>query len=280
MSARRRLRRDPAALIAIAVLVLVALTTLLAPLLAPFDPAAQPDIVGMRSQPPSLAHWFGTDPFSRDVLSRVLYGGRVSLAVGALAMLVAATVGTAWGAIAGYAGGWTDLLMMRVTDAMLSVPRVLLLLAILSLWGGVPVPALVLLLGLTGWFGMSRLVRAEVRAAREREYVAAANALGAHPARVLLRHALPSAISPVLVAATLGVGHAILLEAGLSFLGVGVRPPQASWGSVIRDGADAVAAHWWVSFFPGLMIALTVTALNVLGDSLRDALETRQLDGS
>jgi len=249
----------------------------LAPLLAPYDPASQPDIVALRSRPPSLAHPFGTDPYSRDVLSRMLYGARVSLGVATLAVLVSATVGTAYGAVAGFAGGRVDAVMMRAVDALLAVPRVLLLIAVLALWGGVPLPVLVLLLGLTGWFGVSRLVRAQVLALREREFVVAAHALGAGGFRVLARHVLPNALSPVIVAATLGVGHTIVLEAGLSYLGVGVRQPQASWGSIIQDGADQIVTHWWISLFPGLAIVLTVMALTAVGDALRDALDPRQL---
>jgi peptide/nickel transport system permease protein len=273
----RRLLARRAAALGLVTLGAFVLAGGLAPLLAPYDPASQPDIVALRSQPPSLAHPFGTDPYSRDVLSRMLYGARVSLGVATLAVLVSATVGTAYGAVAGFAGGRVDALMMRAVDALLAVPRVLLLIAVLALWGGVPLPLLVLLLGLTGWFGVSRLVRAQVLALREREFVTAAHALGASGFRVLARHVLPNALSPVIVAATLGVGNTIVLEAGLSYLGVGVRQPQASWGSIIQDGADQIVTHWWISLFPGLAIVLTVMALTAVGDGLRDALDPRQL---
>lgn len=277
--AGRRLVRDRAAMFAGAVLAIMLLAALLAPLLAPYDPAAQPDIVALRSQPPSLAHWFGTDPYSRDVLSRVLHGGRVSLSVAVLAIAIAMTVGTAYGAVAGLAGGRTDAIMMRVIDGFLSIPRVLLLVAVLALWRGIPLPALVALLGFTGWFGVSRLVRAQVRALRERDFVVSARALGAGTSRLLVRHILPNVLSPVLVAATLGVGNVIILEAGLSYLGLGVQVPQPSWGNIIQDGMDQVSALWWVSVFPGLAIVVTVMAVNRLGDGLRDALDPRQLDG-
>lgn len=274
-----RLRRDRSALVAAAVLVIIATAALLAPILAPYDPAAQPDILGLRSQPPSFAHWFGTDPYSRDVLSRVLYGARVSLSVAVLAIAIAITVGTAYGAFAGLAGGRTDTVMMRVIDALLSIPRVLLLVAVLALWGTVPLPILIALLGLTGWFGISRLVRAQVRALRERDFVVSARALGVSTPCILFRHVLPNVLSPVLVAATLGVGNVIILEAGLSYLGLGIQVPQPSWGNIIQDGIDQVSTLWWISVFPGLAIVATVMAFNRLGDGLRDALDPRQLDG-
>jgi peptide/nickel transport system permease protein len=252
--------------------------SLLAPLVAPYDPSAQPDIVGLRSAAPSLAHPFGTDPLSRDVLSRVLVGSRVSLAVAFASVLLSAVLGTAYGGIAGMAGPRVDALLMRAVDALVAVPRVLVLVAILALWGAVPVGVLAALIGATGWFATSRLVRAEVRAVRGRQFVLAAAALGGSRPRLLLRHILPNVLSPVLVAATLGVGHVITLEASLAYLGLGVQPPQPSWGNIIQDGAgepSQIARLWWVSLFPGLAIAATVTAVNRLGDGLRDALDPR-----
>jgi len=262
--------------------VLIALIGLaaLAPWLAPYSPIAQPDIVALHNLPPSLAHPFGTDFASRDVLSRVMYGARVSLPVALLAVVVSTTVGTLYGAIAGFAGGRADAIMMRVIDAALAIPRLLLLIAILVLWGAVGVPALILLLGLTGWFAVSRLVRAEVLALRDRDMVVAARALGARNSAIIRRHILPNVLSPVIVAATLGVANVILIEAGLSYLGIGVRPPAASWGNIIQDGADQIGTLWWVSLFPGAAIVITVAAFNVVGDRLRDALDPRQLDGS
>jgi peptide/nickel transport system permease protein len=186
-------------------------------------------------------------------------------------------VGTAWGAVAGYAGGWTDRVLMHVVDAGLSIPRILLLLGVVALWGTLSMASLVLLLGLTGWFGASRLVRAEVRATRERDFVAAARATGATPAQILIKHILPHAMTPMLVAATLGVGQVVVIEAGLSFLGYGVAPPAASWGSLIRDGREVLGTAWWMSVFPGIALAATVLAVNVLGDRLRATLSTRQL---
>jgi len=270
------LRRDPAAAIAAATLVVIAIAAALAPWLAPFDPN-QPLDVAARAQPPSAEHWLGTDPLSRDLLSRLLHGARVSLGVSLVAVAVATIVGTAWGAIAGYVGGWVDRALMHLVDAGLAIPRILLLLGIVSLWGTLSVSALILLLGLTGWFGASRLVRAEVRATRERDYVAAARATGVPGARILVRHILPHALTPMLVAATLGVGQVVVIEAGLSFLGYGIASPAASWGSLIRDGREVLGTAWWMSVFPGLALAATVLSINVLGDRLRGALGAPQL---
>jgi peptide/nickel transport system permease protein len=270
------LRRDwPAALAAMA-LALIAAAAMLAPWIAPFDPA-QPMNVAGGAQPPSASHWLGTDPVSRDLLSRLLFGARVSLGVSLAAVTVATALGTAWGAIAGYAGGWIDRVLMHIVDAGLAIPRILLLLGVVALWGTLSVPVLVLVIGGSGWFGISRLVRAEVRAARERDFTTAAHALGVPPARVLVRHVLPHALTPMLVAATLGVGQVIVIEAGLSFLGYGIAPPTPSWGDLIREGRVVLATAWWMSVFPGIALAMTVLAVNVLGDRLRSATGARQL---
>ncbi len=266
----RIIERRPSRL-ALGILTAIVLVGLLAPLIAPYDPAAQPDIVLMKDLAPSPAHPFGTDPYSRDVLSRVIYGARLSLFIGLLATVVSLTLGVAYGAVAGYAGGLVDAIMMRVLDAFLAIPRLLLLVAILAAWPRLSIGALILFLGLTGWFGLSRIVRGQVLALKHAEFVTAARALGANRRRILWRHLLPNLVSPIVVAATLGVAHVIVLEAGLSYLGIGVPQPEASWGNIIRDGSDQVATLWWMSLFPGLMMVLTVMTLNVLGESLRDA---------
>lgn len=275
----QRVLRLPSARIAATVVAVLLLTAIFAPWISPYDPSAQPDIVGLKSQPPSLAHPFGTDVFSRDVLSRVIHGSRVSLTVGMLAMLLAIAIGTSYGAIAGFAGGKVDNAMMRLIDALMAIPRILLLLVVLALWGRIHVALLIALLGLTGWFGVSRLVRAQVLAVGKQEFVISARALGARDARVLLRHILPNIVSPVVVAATLGIGNVILLEAGLSYLGIGVQPPQASWGNIIQDAGGQITQLWWVSLFPGLVILTTVMAFNTLGDALRDAIDPRAHPG-
>lgn len=258
--------------VAVAALAMIVLAAAAAPLLAPYDPFAQPDIAGGNMLAPSPGHPLGTDQFSRDVLSRLLFGARISLIVGILATTVAVTVGTAWGLAAGYAGGLVDEVMMRLVDAMMSVPRVLLVLALVALWGRMSTTELVLLLGLTGWFQLSRLVRAEVLSARETDYVASARALGAHDFRIAVRHVLPNVLPPIIVFATIGLGNVIVLEAGLSYLGFGVQPPIPSWGNMIRDGSELLTAAWWISLFPGLAIVATVVAVNALGDGLRQAL--------
>ena len=258
-------------IVAVALLLIIVLAATAAPLLAPYDPAAQPDIVGGSTSAPSAAHPLGTDQFSRDVLSRLLFGARISLLVGFLATFVAVTVGSAYGLAAGYLGGLADEVMMRLVDALMAIPRVLLVLALVALWGRMSTTALVLLLGLTGWFQLSRLVRAEVLVAREGDYVASARALGAHDFRIAIRHVLPNVLPPIIVFATIGVGNVIVLEAGLSYLGFGIQPPTPSWGNMIRDGAELMTAGWWISLFPGLAIVATVVAVNALGDRLQRA---------
>jgi peptide/nickel transport system permease protein len=272
-----RLLHDSRTRIALVVLLIVALSAVFAPLIAPDDPTAQLDIVRLASQPPSLAHPLGTDPYSRDVLSRLLYGSRISLAVGLGAVLLAMSFGIAVGAVAGFVGGAVDAVLMRFVDAALSIPRLLVLIMVASLWGSLGLVPLTLLMAGTGWFTVSRLVRAETLALREREFIVAARALGASPARILVRHVLPNVAAPALVAATLGIANVILLEAGLSYLGIGVRPPTASWGAIIQDGAERVSDLWWLTLFPGLAILVTVFACNALGDALRDAFDPRQL---
>lgn len=262
--------------IATGVLAVIIVVALLAPVVSPYDPIAQPDIIGLKNSAPSLSHWFGTDSYSRDVLSRCIYGARISLSVAALATTIAITLGTLYGAVAGYVGGVVDAAMMRFVDAALAIPRVLLLIAILALWNGLPLWLLVVVLGATGWFGLSRMVRAQVLSLKEVDFVAAARAVGASGPRILLRHILPNVLPTIIVAATLGIGHVIILEAGLSYLGLGVQPPSASWGSIIQDGADQIGTAWWISLFPGLLIVTTAIAFNALGDSIRAALDPRE----
>jgi peptide/nickel transport system permease protein len=261
----------------LALILLLCLVALLAPLLAPYPPNKLLDIVGLKNQPPSFAHPLGTDQYSRDLLSRMLFGARISLSVAMLAVLLSATVGTAYGLVAGYLGGRADAIMMRLLDACLAIPRVLLLVAVLSLWSPVPLATLILVIGFTGWFEVSRLVRAEVLGVMQREFVLAARAIGTPGLRIIWRHVLPNVLTPVLIAAALGVGNVIILEAGLSYLGIGARAPTASWGSIFFDGSDAFQTTWWIVLFPGLAIIITVFAFNTLGAALRDALDPHQL---
>ena len=271
----RRFRRNRGARVALIVVISLYVIAALAPLLTPYRPNDQPDPVRMQTQPPSRAHPLGTDGASRDVLSRVLHGARVSLSIGFLAVLLSVTVGTVYGAVAGFVGGTVDAAMMRVLDALLAIPRILMVIAVAALWGQPSVELLILLIGLTGWFGVSRVVRAQVLAVSAREFIVSARALGAGPLRLLSRHILPNIMSPVIVAATLGIGNVIMLEAGLSYLGLGVPVPDPSWGSIIFDGSEQVATHWWISLFPGLAIVITVMAFNAVGEGLRDALDAR-----
>lgn len=265
-------RRGRVGLVLVAALIAIAV---LAPWIAPFDPAAQPNLAGGQLQPPSWQHLFGTDFYSRDVLSRVLFGARISLAVSILAVVISITVGTTVGLVAGYIGGAVDTVLMRMVDAVLAIPRVFLLLVVLALWEGLGTVGLVLVLGLTSWFGTSRLVRAEVMSLVGRDFVVAAQALGFGGMRVALRHVLPNAAAPIIVSATLGIGQIVLLEAGLSYLGIGIAPPTPSWGTMIADGQQWLASAWWVAAFPGLAIVTTVIAFSLVGDAVRDALDPR-----
>ena len=251
------------------------LVALLAPLLAPFGPSEAGSLVAGRLRPPSAVHLLGTDRAARDVLSRIVYGARISLAVGFLSAAVAVVIGTTLGAAAGYLGGVVDRLVMRLVDLVIAFPRLVLLLALAALFR--PSTGLIIaILGLTLWPGTARLVRAEVLSLREREFVLAAQAAGCSPLRILFRHIIPSAMAPVLVAATLGVGDSIVLEAGLSFLGLGVPPTTPSWGAMVADGRELLTRAWWLSTFPGLAIAVTVLAFNLVGEGLRESMQPRE----
>lgn len=266
---------DPQVRLGLGLVMALYAVALLAPVLARYDPTALLDLQNGRLLGPSLAHPLGTDLYSRDLLSRLLHGARLSLAIAALAVGIALVIGTGVGLIAGYFGGPVDAVLMRVVDAGLAVPRVFLLLVVLALWERTSATALVLVLGLTGWFGTSRLVRAEVSSVRQRDYVIAAQALGVPVARILVRHVLPNVAAPVIVTATLGVGNIVLIEAGLSFLGVGVQPPLPSWGNMVFDGQSFLATRPWLSIIPGVALIVTVLAFNVLGEALRRALDPR-----
>ena len=258
------------------ILTFLVLVALAAPLLAPFDPNRQLDIVHLTNRPPSSTFLLGTDPLSRDVWSRLVYGTRVSLGIGALGALVAVALGTLVGALAGYYRRWIDAVLMRGVDVGLALPRIFVLLMAVALWDGLPFAALVVAIGLTSWFGTSRLVRAEVLSLRQRDFVVAARALGAGSSRVIVRHVLPNAAAPIIVSAALGVGNVLLLEAALSFLGIGVPPPDASWGNMIADGMPSIYTAPWSTFFPGLAISLVVMSLNGVADGVRDALDPRE----
>ena len=272
--AGRRFFRHPPAAAAIGILTFFGLVSVGAPVLTRYQPNVPIDIIAMKNQPPSWRHPLGTDVLSRDSWSRLSYGARVSLGVGTLAMLLALTVGAGVGAIAGYFRHRVDAILMRAVDVGLAIPRIFVVLMIVAV-SSPPFATLILILGLTSWFGTSRLVRAEVLSLRERDYVSAARALGAGSWRVIARYILPNAAAPIIVSAALGIGNVMLLEAGLSFLGIGVKPPMASWGVMIADGQEYLVTAPWVSLVPGLAVALVVMSLNALGDALRDALDPR-----
>jgi len=273
----RRLARNRPALVGLCLLAALSIATLLAPLIAPWDPVALgPDILATQYQAPSSAHWLGTDQFGRDLLSRLLYGARISLSIGLLATAISVGLGTLIGAVAGYTGGRVDALLMRFTDLALAFPRLVLLILVVALFGP-SITVLVLVLGLTQWPATTRIVRGDVLSLRERDFILAARALGLGRARIVFRHVVPNVVAPVIVAATLGVGNTITLEAGLSFLGLGPGQSMPSWGGMVWEGASHLATldTWWLATFPGLTIVLVVLAFNVLGDGLRDALDPR-----
>ena len=257
-----RISQSRAALLAIAVLVAAAI---LAPFIAPY--AADALDLANRRGAPSMAHPFGTDELGRDLLTRVLFGARVSLAIGLISALVSVLIGLCVGAIAGAAGGWIDELLMRATDAMLCIPR-LPLLMMLAATVQPSVPMLVLLVGLVSWMETARAVRADVQSIRQRDYIAAARAVGASAPRIVARHVIPGVLPVVAVASTLAVGRGILLESALSFFGVGVQPPTPSWGNMLYQAQTTMTSEPWLAVFPGLMIFLTVLACNAIGDSV------------
>jgi peptide/nickel transport system permease protein len=267
-----RLARNRFAVIGGIVVLLLLVVSLAAPLIVPFSPN---EINAWEVlNPPSLKHWFGTDDLGRDVLSRVIYGARISLLVGFVAAGIAVLIGTVVGLLAGFYGSWTDNLLMRVVDIMFCFPAFFLILAVItflrpSIW------YIMGIIGLTGWMGVARMVRAEVLSIREMDYIMAARCIGCSDKRVIFRHILPNAVAPALVAATLGIAGAILTESALSFLGIGVQPPTPSWGNILTSGKDYIEFAWWLSLYPGLAILVTVLAYNLLGEGVRDALDPR-----
>lgn len=260
------LRKNRLALVGEVTLVLLAIVAIAAPWLAPYDPMQTklPDAL----LSPSSAHWLGTDQLGRDVLSRLMYGARISLVIGLIAVGIAVVVGASVGAVAGFWGGWCDAVLMRLVDTMLSIPTIFLLLAVIAIIGP-SIELIMVVIGLTSWMGVARLVRAEILSLKERGFVLAARVMGASPLRLIWKHLLPNAMAPVLVSATLGVGGAILTESALSFLGLGVQPPTPSWGNILNEGRVALGVAWWLTVAPGACILVTVLAFNLLGEGIR-----------
>lgn len=246
--------------------------SLLAPWLAPYDPSE----INLKLVllPPSSAHWLGTDQLGRDVLSRMIWGARISLKVGFVATGIAVIIGTLLGAFSGYYGGGVDAIIMRFVDIMLCFPTFFLILAVIailepSIWN------IMIVIGSTSWMGITRLVRADFISLKKRDFILAARAVGASDARIIFVHILPNAMASILVAATLGIAGAILTESALSFLGIGVQPPTPSWGNILTAGKDNIDIAWWLSFYPGLAILATVLGYNMLGEGIRDSLDPR-----
>lgn len=270
----RRLGRSPLAVAGCWGVVALVLVALLAPLLSPHDPTTQGDLTTHRLAAPSAEHPLGTDIYARDVLSRLLHGARISLLIGVTAAAASVGLGSVLGAVAGFFGRWVDTVVMRLVDVVLAFPRLVLLIAVVALFEP-SLPLIIAVLGLTQWPHSARLVRGEVLSLRERTFVEAGRALGFSRFRLLGGHVLPNALAPALVAATLAVGDTIVLEAGLSFLGLGVQPPTPSWGAMVADGRGHLLDAWWLATFPGLAVVVTVLAFNLAGDGLRDVLDPR-----
>lgn len=263
---------NPLAIVGFIIIAIVLLLALLAPVIAPYDP----DDINVKAilLAPSAEHWMGTDGLGRDVLSRMLHGGRISLLVGLVAVGISTAIGILLGAIAGYYRGWVDTFIMRLVDVMLSIPSFFLILAVIAFL----TPSIInimIVIGLTSWMGVTRLVRAEFLSLSDREFVMASRTLGANDARLIFKHLLPNSLTPIIVSSVLGIASAVLMESGLSFLGLGVQAPQASWGNILTDGKEYIQFAWWLSLFPGLAILLTVLGYNLLGEGLRDALDPR-----
>jgi len=274
----RSLVRSREALLGALIVVMFVVTAIGAPVVAPLDPLSQS--LQDRLLPPvwqdggSAAHLLGTDQLGRDVLSRIIYGGRITLLVGFMCALIACVVGTVLGMVAAYAGGWIDSAIMRIADVQLSLPFIILAIALVAVVG----PSLlniIIVLGLTSWVRFARVVRAETLVVRELDYVTAAVALGAGHWRILLHHVLPNVASSIIVVATLEIPRLILMEAALSFLGLGVQPPMPSWGSMVSEGRTYIATAWWLTTLPGLAITMVSLSVNLIGDWLRDALDVR-----
>jgi oligopeptide transport system permease protein len=267
-----RLTRNRLAVVGGVILILVTLACLLAPWISGYGYEQQDLVLG--AAPPSAEHWLGTDTFGRDLLTRILYGGRVSLLVGLIATFVALLIGVTWGAIAGYFGGRVDAVMMRIVDILYALPFMIFV-VLLTVVFGRSMLLLFLAIGAVEWLTMARIIRGQVQTLKHQEFVEAAVSLGLPRRAIIFRHIVPNAIGPLIVYTTLTIPAVMLLEAFISFLGLGVQPPQSSWGSLISDGVETMEEYPWLLIYPGITLSLTLFALNFLGDGLRDALDVR-----
>ncbi|MBA6413984.1 ABC transporter permease [Parahaliea sp. F7430] len=267
-----RLRRNRLALFGLVLLVSFVILALLTPWIAPY--AYDDQNLDLGASPPSAAHWLGTDIFGRDLLTQILYGGRISLAVGFVATSVALLIGVTWGAVAGYVGGRVDAVMMRLVDILYALPFMIFIVLLMVVFGR-NLLLLFLAIGAVEWLTMARIMRGQVQTLRQQEFVEAAISLGLSPVTIIWRHLVPNALGPIIVYTTLTIPSVMLLEAFLSFLGLGVQPPQTSWGLLISYGAETMEEYPWLLIFPGMALTLTLFALNFLGDGLRDALDVR-----
>jgi peptide/nickel transport system permease protein len=270
----RRFRASPMAVAGFWIFLALICVAVLAPLLTPANPVGQESPSRTRYQAPSTSHPMGTDKFGRDVYARVLYGARVSLSVSVISVALSVLLGLIIGVVSGYLGGWVDELLMRLVDGLLAFPRLLFVLTLVALFSN-SYPLLILVIAATGWMGVARLIRGEILRTKKMDFAQAAVATGMGHARLVGRHLLPNSLGPVIVAATLNVGGVILLESYLSFLGLGVQPPQPSWGAMVFDGREVLLEAWWVSAFPAAAIVVAVVACNLMGDGIRDALHAR-----
>ncbi len=279
----RRFTKHKPAMLSLLILAIIVIGCVLAPLVVGYDPYNAP--VELRRQPPSLAHLFGTDELGRDLLMRIWVGGRVSLVIGVAAMVISISIGTLVGALAGFYGGWLDNGLMRFNDFMLALPHLFILLLAAQLLrtlnvpeiSGGPLPIIVII-GALSWMGAARLVRGQFLSLKAKEFVEAARVAGAQNHRIMWRHILPNAASPIIVAATLRVGNAIMTESTLSFLGFGIQPPMPTWGNMLKNAQSQMTLAPWVAIFPGLFIFAAVVAINYVGDGLRDALDPQHVE--
>ncbi len=270
-----RFRRNPMGMAGAVIVVSLYLIALFAPVISPGDPVEHGDLPSMRHLPPGSSHLLGTDKFGRDVLTRLLYGSRISLVIGFIAVTISVLIGTIVGAVAAYSGRVVDSIIMRIVDALMAIPRLFLLLTCIALFSR-SIWLIIFILGATSWMATVRLVRAQLLSVREQDFVVAAEALGAGKRRIILKHLIPNTLTVIIISATLRIGGIILAEAALSFLGLGVPPPTPSWGQMVFEGREALLGAWWVSTFPGLAIIITVIGYNLLGDGLRDAFDPLQ----